>query len=161
MKWDSLYELQRKLDNDILERNDLTREEVMDDKILALIVEVSELANETRCFKYWSQKGPSETSVILEEFVDGIHFLLSIGIDYGYLFNGSQISTQDYSLTDLFHKLYGKINRFKLNPTNMHYQKMFSTYLEIGLKLNFTEEDIHQAYLDKNKVNHERQQSGY
>ena len=28
--------------------------------ILALQVEIGELANETRCFKHWSNKGPSE-----------------------------------------------------------------------------------------------------
>ncbi|MFD2639898.1 dUTP diphosphatase [Piscibacillus salipiscarius] len=161
MKWDSLYKLQKELDDDILMRNSLTREEVFDDKLLALIVEVGELANETRCFKYWSQKGPSEQSVILEEFVDGIHFLLSIGIDYGYNYNGQLRENSESSLTELFHMLYGKINRFKQNPTNMHYQKLMSTYLDVGLKLNFTEDDILHAYLDKNKVNHERQQSGY
>ncbi len=45
---------------------------------LALTIELAELANETRCFKYWSSKGPSEREVILEEFVDSIHFLLSL-----------------------------------------------------------------------------------
>ncbi len=52
-------------------------------KMLALLVEIGELANETRCFKYWSNKPASEREVILEEYVDGLHFILSIGIDLG------------------------------------------------------------------------------
>ncbi|SEQ83713.1 dUTP diphosphatase [Piscibacillus halophilus] len=161
MNWDELYQMQKNLDDDILMRTALTREEVLDEKILALLVEIGELANETRCFKYWSQKGPSESSVILEEFVDGIHFLLSIGIDYGYRYQISECIDHDEDLTTSFHKVYEKINRFKQNPTNMHYQKLMDTYLGLGSKLNFTQEDIFHAYLDKNKVNHQRQQSGY
>ncbi|RPF55413.1 dUTP diphosphatase [Aquisalibacillus elongatus] len=159
--WDELYGLQRQLDEGILETHSLTRESVLDDKILALLVEIGELANETRCFKYWSHKGPSESSVILEEFVDGIHFLLSLGLDYGYRFNGETDENSGLNQTDQFHQVYDRINRFKQNPTNIHYQQLFKSYMKLGQLLNFKEKDIFKAYLDKNKVNHERQQTGY
>ena len=76
-----LYEIQDTLDRRIFENHDVTREDTTIRRILALLVEVGELANETRCFKFWSSKAPSEKAVILEEYVDGIHFLLSLGID--------------------------------------------------------------------------------
>jgi dimeric dUTPase (all-alpha-NTP-PPase superfamily) len=41
---------------------------------------MGELANEVRCFKFWSYKLPSEEKVILEEYVDGIHFITSLAI---------------------------------------------------------------------------------
>ena len=47
---------------------------------MALLVE-RELANETRSFKFWSTKGPSANEIILEEYVDSIHFLLSLLIE--------------------------------------------------------------------------------
>ncbi|MGM8215558.1 dUTP diphosphatase [Bacillaceae bacterium W0354] len=160
--WKTLYELQNELDEKILNGIPQSRDEVLDDKILALMVEVSELANETRCFKYWSKKGPNGREVILEEFVDGIHFLLSLGLDFDYRYK-SKLDKFEYfsTLTDGFHAVYQLINHFKQKPTEEQYDLLMNTYLSLGKKLNFTEEDIFKAYMDKNKVNHERQQSGY
>ena len=79
-----LFELQRKLDQRIIVNHNLQEDFLLKKKILALQVEIGELANETRCFKYWSKKGPSEKSIILEEYVDCIHFILSIGIEKNY-----------------------------------------------------------------------------
>ena len=51
----------------------------LSDRIMALQVEVSELANATRCFKYWSRKPPENKERILSEYADIFHFLLSVG----------------------------------------------------------------------------------
>lgn len=49
------------------------------DRILALQVEVSEFANASRCFKYWSKKKAEPKERLLDEYVDILHFWLSIG----------------------------------------------------------------------------------
>ena len=71
--------------------------------MLALLVEIGELANETRSFKFWSVKPASEKKIILEEFVDGIHFILSLGIECGFhkqpLELKAEPSVQDYQRT--------------------------------------------------------------
>ncbi|MBM7869320.1 dimeric dUTPase (all-alpha-NTP-PPase superfamily) [Clostridium pascui] len=81
-----LYELQNELDKYILEKKNkqLMPKQLLTDTLLALQVEVSELANETRCFKHWSNKGPSSKDVILEEYVDILHFFLSVGNQLGF-----------------------------------------------------------------------------
>jgi dimeric dUTPase (all-alpha-NTP-PPase superfamily) len=79
-----LFMLQSELDSHI--ENEHPRQEGTSrhhEKVLALLVELGELANETRCFKFWSHKPASEKAVVLEEFSDGIHFLLSIGLENG------------------------------------------------------------------------------
>ena len=48
------------------------------DRLHALMVEVSELSNATRCFKYWSTKEPETKERILDELADVIHFLASV-----------------------------------------------------------------------------------
>lgn len=78
-----LFKLQKELDDRIAKEHDLQPKKLLKEKMLALLVEIGELANETRCFKYWSNKPASEREVILEEYVDGLHFILSIGIDLG------------------------------------------------------------------------------
>ncbi|WP_027964655.1 dUTP diphosphatase [Halalkalibacillus halophilus] len=163
MNWEELYRLQADLDQRILDSIPQTNEQVRDDKLLAFLVEVSELANETRCFKYWSQKGANEREVILEEFVDGIHFLLSFGLDDGYRFESHQATDRDsvVTLTEAFHMVYEMIQTYKNEPSQAHYQELMLIYLSVGKLLTFSEEEIVQAYLEKNAENHNRQARGY
>ncbi|MFL0245509.1 dUTP diphosphatase [Candidatus Clostridium stratigraminis] len=107
IKLDELLELQKELDDFIIEQRDikLQPKELLTDTLLALQVEVSELANTTRCFKHWSNKGPDDKNVILEEYVDALHFLLSIG---------NQLNFRSKEIEDAyFKKRQININRVK------------------------------------------------
>lgn len=86
MEIKKLYELQKKLDNTILNKFKLpmTSKELLTNTLLALQVEVSELANATRCFKHWSKKGSESKERLLDEYVDVLHFWLSIGLQLGF-----------------------------------------------------------------------------
>ena len=75
-----LYPLQAKLDLDIAKRHNITYQSTFYSRLLALIVELGEFANETRAFKYWSNKPSSSKEVIIEEYSDGLNFLISLGI---------------------------------------------------------------------------------
>ncbi|TFG83378.1 MAG: dUTPase, partial [Erysipelotrichales bacterium] len=81
LKIDELRVLQGELDERIFTQHNTSRTATRIDRCLALCVEIGELANETRCFKYWSVRPPSQKDVLLEELEDSIHFLLSLGID--------------------------------------------------------------------------------
>ncbi|WP_236620399.1 dUTP diphosphatase, partial [Geobacillus thermodenitrificans] len=99
-----MFEMQRQLD-EYIEREHPRQEgeDRLSKKILALMVELGELANEWRGFKFWSHDQVPRTRVLvnrttddigfknigpehiknplLEEYVDGLHFLLSIGLE--------------------------------------------------------------------------------
>lgn len=156
-----LFELQRKLDQRIIVNHNLQEDFLLKKKILALQVEIGELANETRCFKYWSKKGPSEKSIILEEYVDCIHFILSIGIEKNYEDVLLDIKKNNFSITDQFLNIYIDINDFIVCQSKDHYITLFEDFLSLGISLNFTEEDITNKYLEKNEINHHRQETGY
>jgi dimeric dUTPase (all-alpha-NTP-PPase superfamily) len=161
--FEELFKLQRELDERILAEHQLFNENLMDRKIMALLVELGELANETRCFKFWSKKPPAERAVILEEFVDGIHFILSLGIDLN-VDNYTQSETnqqQAAGLVDQFHIVYKRINDFRENQQLQEYYKIFNEYLVLGDLLGFSWKDIKDAYISKNEVNHQRQDQGY
>jgi dimeric dUTPase (all-alpha-NTP-PPase superfamily) len=79
-----LLKLQKELDDYILKNKfgnaaEIKHIDLLTERLLALQVEVSELANATRSFKYWSEKGPEPSVRLLDEFADCLHFLLSIG----------------------------------------------------------------------------------
>jgi hypothetical protein len=80
---DELFSLQKGLDEEIHQKHHVDLRETHYKRILALLVELGEFANETRCFKFWSLKPASEKGVILDEYADGMHFFLSLGIPLG------------------------------------------------------------------------------
>ena len=161
MNLTKLFDLQKELDMKIMSQHNLQNKLFLSQKTLALQVEIGELANETRCFKYWSTKGPSEKQVILEEFVDCLHFILSIGLDKN--FNDINIKASNYYVdtTEQFLDLFTDVNDFLTCTSKDHYITLFEDFLGLGKSLDFSENDIEEAYLRKNSINHTRQDTGY
>ncbi|WP_100012168.1 dUTP diphosphatase [Lentibacillus sediminis] len=160
MDWNKLYAMQKKLDS-YIEANHETENDKFADKCLALLVEVGELANETRCFKFWSTKPRNEQSAILEEYVDGLHFILSLGLDKGYRFAEEGSVAAASGETQQFLQVFQDCTVFRENPTSDNYQKLFANYLQLGKLLGFSETDMEASYEGKNQVNYERQDTGY
>lgn len=163
MKLKALFEMQTLLDNRIHQQHQVTYLSTERSRLLAFAVELGELANETRCFKFWSLKPASSSETILEEYVDGLHFLLSYGIGLGFdaLLEEIKAGQISVSLTDQFLKLFDFIPL--VNPTISleQYHLWFQAFLTLGLKLGFTENQIEKAYFQKNQVNHQRQDNHY
>ena len=161
MNLQNLFKMQRELDS-YIETNMKVNEDVFQRKGLALIVELAELANETRCFKFWSNKGASEREVILEEYVDSIHFLLSLGIekklDYLEVWPQSNLKQE---ITEIFLMTNSAILDFLTNPSENRYEKVWIMYGAIAEKLGFSSEEVLNAYISKNETNYERQKNGY
>ncbi|MFB4165843.1 dUTP diphosphatase [Alteribacillus sp. JSM 102045] len=156
-----LFSIQRTLDDRILKEHALKREAIFTDKMLAFQVEVGELANETRCFKYWSHKPASGQEVILEEYVDGLHFILSLGIDKGWEEAPEQPDRPDISLSAQFLSVFEAAAALTTDTEKQSYLHLFKEYLKLGAALGFSSEEIEHAYLEKNKTNHKRQTEGY
>ena len=171
MNLNKLYDKQAKLDKHILEKHNIkmSKEELLDNTVLALLVEVSELANTTRCFKHWSTKGMMNEDIILDEYSDCFHFYLSIGNQIGYSQTTFyEVEKRIYGkecLEWMFIRLYYWIVKFDTFHEYSGSQDI-DAYLKIGnwLKkisdtLNFTDEE--QAYLKKHEENYKRQREGY
>ncbi len=156
-----LYEIQKQLDERISMEHGLKGRDLTPFKILALQVELGELANETRCFKFWSNKGPSPKETILEEYVDCLHFILSLGLDHGLTSINIKEINNTSSLTNEFQNVFTHIITFQNEPTMDNYENIFNHFLLLGRKLDFTNEEIFESYLQKNKINHQRQDEGY
>ncbi|WP_085991731.1 dUTP diphosphatase [Oceanobacillus senegalensis] len=161
MDWDILFSMQSQLDTYIKENHSLAERDLFQEKCLALLVEIGELANETRCFKFWSNKPRNDVNVILEEYVDGIHFILSLGIDKGYRYESKGLSAVSNSETVQFNRVFTTCAQFRSNPSKENYETLFDSYIQLGNILGFTESDIKDAYYKKNEINYERQNKGY
>lgn len=161
MNFHRLFLIQKGLDDRIRQEHGLIGRDLIADKVLALQVELAELANETRCFKYWSKKPPADRDVILEEYVDGLHFVISLGIELGYEYEPTGLQAANGSLTERFTALLALTAVFGQRRGADAYRELFDAIWGLGSGLGFTAAEIEAAYLAKNEVNHRRQEQGY
>jgi len=160
LEFKELFSMQKELDAFIENNRDINRD-VFIEKGLSLTIELAELANETRCFKYWSSKGPSERNILLEEFVDSIHFLLSLGNEKGFTLDEWPIIHEEVDLTRCFLKTQKEILSFIHSPEVDKYRMVWQNYSVLAYNLGFSIEDVLSAYKIKNEKNYERQRTGY
>jgi dimeric dUTPase (all-alpha-NTP-PPase superfamily) len=153
-----LFELQRKLDDRIIREKGLDGEELIPKKLLAFLIELGELANELpEVFKFWSNKKNNYEKALVE-YVDGLHFLLSIGLEQGVLYQCMAIHPiKQSTVFEQFAAIYLYASAYWTHG----YSRLFNAYIGLGEMLGFTQEQIEEAYMAKNKINHERQEQGY
>lgn len=111
--------------------------------------------------------GVSEvTNPLLEEYVDCLHFILSIGNEVCAEVREpiKLISITTSNVVGQFNALFYLISNWDnagllLNQERFHV--VVNNFLYLGELLGFTSNQIEQAYYDKNAINHTRQGLGY
>ena len=178
MNLSKLFPIQKKLDDRIEKEKGLEGQDLLNKKILALLVELGELANEWRGFKFWSEDQEPRTEIfitspksneplvvrknpLLEEYVDCLHFILSIGLDLGLEEQTAHSFKNGNSILGQFQSIYNELSSLFYHRQMYNYQKALNLIIGLGEMLGFTWEEVEQAYYAKNKVNHERQKNGY
>ncbi|MDI2588077.1 dUTP diphosphatase [Psychrobacillus sp. NEAU-3TGS] len=193
MNLTKLFETQRILDTRIeKEHPRVEGEERLAKKILSLLVELGELANEQRSWKFWSNdqepritktcsfcnglgsvklsdhkktcrrcggKG-STGNPLLEEYVDCLHFILSIGLEIGeeYFDYNQNHTFKERDITIQFLRVIDYTIGLREDD---YCSELLESFTHLGEMLGFTWEQVEEAYYAKNKINHERQESGY
>ena len=165
-----LHQMQEQFDAMVLDNAEerLSQEEQVKRLFLALIVEVGELANEEKSFKFWKKKKERDREKILMEYSDGYHFILSIGNNLGHTATYEYFKTrQKKDLIELFLDVFSAIQilyysrKQKNGLTESCYKLLYTSYLELGERLGFNSDDVINAYEEKNRINIQRQKEGY
>jgi len=180
MNLKELFEMQKKLEDRIVKEKGLESKDLFNNTMLALHVEIGEMANEWQGFKHW-KTNPQPKPKLLEEYIDCLHFYLSIAIQKGwedamYIYEDAVMELRENGLeggiTGLILEMNYYLSKTLEKPRESgidgyktdEYSFRTAWFLFIALGLigfNFTEEQIVQAYKDKNQVNHKRQDQGY
>ncbi|WP_077621534.1 dUTP diphosphatase [Sediminibacillus massiliensis] len=168
MNLNKLSGMQYQLDAHIIQRKGLRGRDLTLNTIYALQVEVAELANEVRFFKHWSNNRMINPVKALEEYVDGLHFFLSLGNGMGMEWDHDfslekigSIRTTFASITKRLSDAWWNYHDNQIADYRTNWLFALQSYLHLGGLLGFTEEAITQAYKDKNAKNYLRQKSGY
>lgn len=149
-----MIEMQKALDNAIYKGHNTEFD--YERSYLALIDEVGELTHELKAKWCWWKKtqAPVDNAKVLEELVDVWHFVLSI-----------KYHQKNYTIDDSVDS--GVEIKSKLNiiiHSLIDYD--FRTYIDyyayaLTVKLGFTMQDVYKAYIEKNRENYRRLESGY
>jgi dimeric dUTPase (all-alpha-NTP-PPase superfamily) len=146
--------------------------------ILALLVELGECANEWRGFKFWSKDQSPRTqkarvpymdlddadfyNPLLEEYVDGLHFVLELGLELNFNIDLFGYTTEQYDdINAQFIWIHNTVTEVFKYGNEEKYELLLAEYFGLGEMLGFTYEEVEQAYFAKNKINHVRQATGY
>jgi dimeric dUTPase (all-alpha-NTP-PPase superfamily) len=156
-----IRQLQSELDEQIMTNHKVTRPQTQTRRILALLVEIGELANETRCFKFWSFKKASEKEVLLEELGDCVHFTISLGIDLKDDASEMAFVSREASLSEQFIAWMDEVSRLKTSFNLEQYRIVLSYIGSVALAMGFEAQDVYDFYVKKNEINHHRQQNNY
>lgn len=160
-----LFEMQRVLDERIIKEHGLEGKDLLQERVLALNVELAELAQETRCFKFWS-KNQQPSDRVLDELVDVLHFMLSVTLDSGEEWDviaefedgmNAQFNERT-GLTDAFNRMFEEITTFQIGSSIIG---CWIIFIDLYLELGFEFKDLYEAYKEKNAENHARQDRGY
>ena len=115
---------------------------------LELLVEIGELANETRYFKYWSSK-PMDMDLVKGEYADCIIITF-------YFFNIMNINldeefkkVNEYDKVDIFGRLYKLASDFYYDDSKDLIKEIFVTIINLGYMIGFNNEDIINACITK------------
>jgi dimeric dUTPase (all-alpha-NTP-PPase superfamily) len=146
IKFNEVYETNKELD-DMFQETFKDPEMVKKNK-MELLVEIGELANETRYFKYWSDK-PIDMDLVKGEFADCMimtlffFHILNINLDEEFR------EVADYDKVDIFIRLYKLAIDFCESNDKEIIKEMFSIFIKLGYMIGFNDDDIIDACLTK------------
>ncbi|WP_163526641.1 dUTP diphosphatase [Halobacillus ihumii] len=178
MNWQLIFKNQQKLDANIEENHPRKEgEDRLLKKVVALQVELAEMAQEHKCFKFWKVDQRPNTKVLvhptmndedkqyknplLEEFIDVVHFVASVGLELG-IKEIEIVQVNDKTVLEFFRDIFNSASQLGYGKDKFNmFQTVISHVTALGAKLGFTSDQIMEAYKQKNATNFERQANGY
>ena len=205
MNFKKLQNMQAKLDEAILaDKAPMTAEERFNKTLVALSVEIAEVANCAEHFKFWKDnKGkideykflrywnPRGTEIIgyidtkikkhgptvmvsfeqahrltlIEECSDALHFILSLANQGDFEINGIGTHFRVADDTDSLEENVIFLNQLIGLADFKHFHSDLEMIIDVFFiyvnQLGVSQQQLEQAYYDKNKINYERLENGY
>ena len=202
MNFKKLQAMQAKLDEAILaDKAPMTAEERFNKTLVALSVEIAEIANTVEHFKFWKDnKGKIDRKrfsvihifqeeelvdveymedntgvqyadweahrlTLVEECSDALHFILSLANQGDFEINGIGTHFKVADDTDSLEENVIFLNQLIGLADFKHFHSDLEMIVDVFFiyinQLGISEQELEQAYYDKNKINYECLENGY
>ena len=154
LDFNDVYNENKKLDKIFLENYGNSEDIILKNK-LELLVELGELCNESKCFKYWSRK-EANRELVLEEYADVLLMIFYFFRELDISLTEGFPSENNLNLIDEFIYLFNIISRLKDEYNKDILKDIFVNTLRLGKLLKFSEEEIISNCLNKINIDKER-----
>ena len=159
IEFNEIYKANNELDDMFIKKYDHV--DLVRKNKIELLVEIGELANETKCFKYWSSK-KADMSLVEMEYADCVIMTLCF-------FNLLKIKLDDQfpEITDnlddisIFAKIYSLASNFYYQEDASIIKELFVYLLKLGYHLGFNNDDIKRICMKKINCDKERFREDY
>ena len=147
---EEVYKKNNILDDIFIEKFSNTDNDMYRKNKLELLVEIGELANETKSFKYWTNKKPNRELVLLE-YADCIIMTLC-------LFNYNNLKLEDIEFNKIndvneeFAYLYKLGSEFYFSDNINVLKEMLFNLINLADLLNISKEEIIESSLKKIEI---------
>lgn len=130
--------------------------------------------------RFWTENGVEYYDVVIQESIDfedshkltlveecsdALHFILSLANQSNYVITeigkGFNMQEDTDSLEKNYLFLSTAIGSMEYVPFNFDLEMIIDTFFIYIRQLGITDEELEQAYYDKNKINYERLANGY
>lgn len=160
-----LFSLQTEIENNItniatLPEDKVGRENIEELRFLALNIKLSELANLTKCYKYYYVKPNIPKDKLTLRYVDAFQYLLSIGNRSGYnvITYDALPKILEKSVIKLFTTTIDQISSVRKQTVKnnfieglQEYTQLFSLVIHLGTILNIDFKDV-EEYLEHSRL---------
>ena len=151
---EEVYKKNNKLDDIFIEQFSKKDKDMYKKNKLELLVEIGEFANETKCFKYWSNKTPNR-DLVLEEFADCIIMTLCL-YNYKNLILEDLEYNKKEDINDNIAYLYKLGSNFYFNDDKDTLKEILFNLINVASLLNITKDEIVEASLKKIELDTKR-----
>lgn len=136
-----IYEKEKIINSRFRKKYDYTSSEIFYKQVLELIVELSELAYETKCFKYWKEDKPSSAEVTIAEYADCLMITLCL-CDLSNIEIDNLREVNEKDIVQQFIKLNFLASQIKMDIDHGLLRDILSNLLNLSKLLGFNEEEI-------------------
>lgn len=157
----SIYELNKQLDAAFDKLYNINDPEIRLKNILELLVELGELANETRVFKYWSSKERSSDEIVLDEFSDCLIMVLSFAEILEIEIDKVKKTKIKRNVIEQFIYLYEKSSKLTKNFEKPYVSSLLSETINLGYLLGYDDQMIIDACYKKITRNFKRFETNF
>lgn len=136
-----IYKKEKIINEKFRKTYDYSNPNIFYKQVLQLIVELSELAYETKCFKYWKKDKASEVDVIISEYADCLMIILCF-CDLSNIEITNLPKVYEKDIVKQFITLNKLATQITMDDNKDILLQTLSNLLNLSKLLNFTDEDL-------------------
>lgn len=143
-----LYMKEKIINSYFKQKYDYNNEEIFNKQVLELICELSELAYETKCFKYWKNEAQSPADITIAELADCLMLALCF-CDLSNIEKLELVNVLEEDMVKLFIETNALASQLTIDIDKKIVLRILSNLLKIASMLNYTDEELELNCLNK------------